>query len=97
VSNVPFSGGWPLKVRDFAKTILNDLIGDATFRVYRYPEEDRDVADEPRFSLVVLGLHQGAAEAELPLATEQFVTGVLKQHGKGFRKHANMLIFLAPD
>ena len=97
MSNVPFSGGRPLKVRDFAKTILNDLIGDATFRVYRYPEEDRDVADEPRFSLVVLGLHQGAAEAELPLATEQFVTGVLKQHGKGFRKHANMLIFLAPD
>jgi len=28
----------PDKVRDFAKTILNDLIGDATFRVYRYPE-----------------------------------------------------------
>lgn len=25
------------------------------------------------------------------------MTGVLKQHGKGFRKHANMLIFLAPD
>jgi predicted AAA+ superfamily ATPase len=87
----------PEKVRDFAKTILNDLIGDATFRVYRYPEEDRDVADEPRLSLVVLDLHQGAAEDELPPATEQFVTGVLKQHGKGFRKHANMLIFLAPD
>jgi hypothetical protein len=87
----------PDKVRDFAKTILNDLIGDATFRVYRYPEEDRDVADEPRLSLVVLDLHQGAAEDELPTATEQFVTGVLKQHGKGFRKHANMLIFLAPD
>ena len=46
---------------------------------------------------MVLDLHQGAAEDELPLATEQFVTGVLKQHGRGFRKHANMLIFLAPD
>jgi hypothetical protein len=76
---------------------LNDLIGDATFRVYRYPTEDRDVADEPRLSLVVLDLHQGAAEDELPPETEMFVTGVLKQHGKGFRKHANMLIFLAPD
>ncbi len=27
----------PEKVRDFAKTTLNDLIGDAVFRVYRYP------------------------------------------------------------
>ena len=25
------------------------------------------------------------------------MTSILKQHGKGFRKHANMLIFLAPD
>jgi hypothetical protein len=87
----------PDKVRDFAKTMLNDLIGDATFRVYRYPEEDRDVADEPRLSLVVLDLHQGATEAGLPPDTERFVTGMLKQHGRGFRKHANMLIFLAPD
>ena len=87
----------PDKVRDFAKTTLNDLIGDATFRVYRYPEEDRDVADEARLSLVVLDLHQVASEDEMPKATEDFVTGILKQHGKGFRKHANMLVFLAPD
>jgi hypothetical protein len=87
----------PDRVRDFARTMLNDLIGDATFRVYRYPAEDRDIDDERRLGLVVLDLHQGAAEDELPPATEQFVTGVLKQHGKGFRQHANMLIFLAPD
>ena len=87
----------PDKVRDFAKSTLNDLIGDATFRVYRYPEEDRDVADEARLSLVILDLHQVASEDEMPKATEDFVTGILKQHGKGFRKHANTLIFLAPD
>ena len=87
----------PDKVRDFAKAILNDLIGDATFRVYRYPEEDRDVADEARLSLIVLDLHQVASEDEMPKATEDFVAGILKQHGKGFRKHANTLIFLAPD
>jgi len=87
----------PEKVRDFAKTTLNDLIGDATFRVYRYPEEDRDVADEARLSLIVLDLHQVASEDEMPKATEDFVTGILKQHGKGFRKHANTLVFLAPD
>ena len=33
----------PDKVRDFAKATLNDLIGDATFRVYRYPEAGDDM------------------------------------------------------
>ena len=87
----------PDKVRGFARATLNDLIGDAAFRVYRYPEEDRDVADEPRLILVVLDLHQVCSEDEIPKQTDEFVTGILKQHGKGFRKHANMLIFLAPD
>ena len=87
----------PEKVRDFAKSTLNDLIGDAAFRVYRYPAEDRDVADEPRLSLVVLDLHQTASEDGLPKDTEEFVGRILKQHGKGFRKHANVLMFLAPD
>jgi predicted AAA+ superfamily ATPase len=87
----------PDKVREFAKATLNDLIGDAVFRVYRYPHEDRDVADEPRLSLVVLDLDQTASEEEMPNETEEFVSRILKQHGKGFRKHANTLIFLAPD
>ena len=89
----------PEKVRDFAKTTLNDLIGDATFRVFRYPEagDDKFVDDEPRLSLVVLDLNQPATEDELPKETEELVTRILKQHGKGFRKHANMLVFLAPD
>ncbi len=87
----------PDKVRDFAKATLSDLIGDAAFRVYRYPEEDRDVADESRLSLVVLDLDQTASEDEIPAATAEFVGRIVKQHGKGFRKHANVLIFLAPD
>jgi hypothetical protein len=87
----------PEKVRDFAKTTLNNLIGEAVFRVYRYPAEDRDVADEPRLSLVVLDLDQPATEEGLPPETEAFVSRILKQHGKSFRKHANTLIFLAPD
>jgi hypothetical protein len=87
----------PDKLRDFAKQTLNDMIGDAVFRVYRFPDEDRDVADEPRLSLVVLDLDQRATEEGPTPETEKFVTQILKQHGKGFRKHANMLIFLAPD
>ena len=87
----------PEKVREFAKTTLSDLIGDAAFRVYRFPEEDRDVADEARLSLVVLDFDQTVAEDEIPGQTADFVGRILKQHGKGFRKHANVLIFLAPD
>jgi hypothetical protein len=87
----------PDKIKDFAKKTLNDLIGDATFKVYRYPEEDRDVDDEPRLSLVVLDLHQVVAEDSIPEQTEQFVTNILKQYKKGFRKNSNVLVFLAPD
>lgn len=89
----------PEKVRDFAKATLNDLIGDATFRVFRYPEvgDDKAVDDEPRLGLVVLDLDQCANEDDLPEDTKKLVTNILKQHGKGFRKHANMLVFLAPD
>jgi predicted AAA+ superfamily ATPase len=85
------------KVKDFIRANLNDMIGEAAFKVYRYPESDRDVADEPRPSLVVLDLNQPATEDGLPLATEEFVSRILKNHGKGFRKHSNALIFLAPD
>jgi hypothetical protein len=85
------------KVRDFIRSTLNDMIGEAAFKVYRYPESDRDVADEPRPSLVVLDLSQPATEDGLPPATEEFVGRILKQHGKGFRKHSNALVFLAPD
>ena len=87
----------PDKVREFARNTLNDLIGDATFRVYRYPEEDRDVGDDARLSLVVLDLHQCASEDGLPNETEQFITDILKNKGKEFRKHSNVLVFLAPD
>ncbi|OHB68618.1 MAG: hypothetical protein A2V70_15485 [Planctomycetes bacterium RBG_13_63_9] len=89
----------PGKVRDFAKTTLNDMIGDAAFRVYRCPEpgDDSFVGDEPRLSLVVLDLPHGVIEDSMTPETGQFVGQILKQHGKGFRKHANMLVFLAPD
>ncbi|MBI2825945.1 MAG: ATP-binding protein [Planctomycetia bacterium] len=89
----------PGRVMDFVKTTLNDMIGDAVFRVYRYPQpgDDSFVGDEPRLSLVVLDLGYGATEEALAKETEDLVGRILKQHGKGFRKYANMLIFLAPD
>jgi hypothetical protein len=84
-------------VRDYAKRKLNDMVGEAHFRVFRYPHESRDVADDPKISLVVLDLNQTAAEGALPKDTEKFVNDVVKQHGQSFRKHANTLIFIAPD
>jgi predicted AAA+ superfamily ATPase len=85
------------RVRQFAKAKLNDMIGEVHFRVFRYPHESRDVADDARLSLVVLDLHQTAAETGLPKDTEKFVSDIVKQHGQSFRKHANALIFIAPD
>ena len=85
------------RVRDYARRKLNDMVGEAHFRVFRYPHESRDVADDPKISLVVLDLHQTAAEGKLPKETEKFVNDIVKQHGQSFRKHANTLIFIAPD
>jgi len=85
------------RVHDYAKGKLNDMIGEAHFRVFRYPHESRDVADDPRLSLVVLDLHQTAAETGLPKETEKFIGDLVKQHGQSFRKHANTLILIAPD
>ena len=62
-----------------------------------YPQEDRDVADQPQLSLVVLDLHHVVGEDEIPAETAAFVGQIVKHHGQGFRKHANALIFLAPD
>src|SRR5690606_16775832 len=87
----------PDKVRDFSKGVLNNMIGDQAVRVFRYPHEDRDVADQPTLGLVVLDLHQVVAEDEIPDDTAKFLGRIIKHHGHGYRKHANALIFLAPD
>jgi len=87
----------PEKIESFAKSFLNDMIGDQALRVVRYPKEDRDVADIPQLSLVVLDLDMVIDEDEIPDATKDFIEKIIKKHGQGFRKHANSLIFLAPD
>jgi len=85
------------KVRDYARNCLNDLVGEAAFRVFRYPKESRDIADDSRVSLVVLDFDQVVAEGGIPKKTDKFISDLLKQHGSSFRKHANMLVFLCPD
>jgi len=45
----------------------------------------------------VLDLHQVVTEDHIPDDTAAFISRIVKQHGQGFRKHANTLIFLAPD
>jgi len=87
----------PEKVGSFARSFLNDMIGDQALRVFRYPKEDRDVADIPQLSLAVLDLDMVVGEDEIPDTTKKFIENIVKKHGKGFRKYANSLIFLAPD
>ena len=81
------------------RTTLNDLIGDATFRVYPLSPtrgrqfRGRRTAAEPGGARPAPGCHRGR-----PAPGNRGVRHrILKQHGKGFRKHANMLVFLAPD
>jgi len=87
----------PDKVREFARATLNDMIGQAHFRPCRYPKETRDVPDDPRLTLVVLDLPQAAREGSLPAETEKFIGDIVKHHAQSFRKHANTLVFVAPD
>lgn len=87
----------PEKVENFARSYLNDMIGEQALRVFRYPKEDRDVADIPQLSLVVLDLDMVVDEDDIPSSTKIFIEQIVKKHGHGFRKHANSLIFLAPD
>jgi len=76
---------------------LEEIVGLRTFRrVYPWPREDRDVADVPELSLVVLDLdHPMGSEDEE--ATRRFIAQILDNHGTTFRRYRNALVFLAPD
>lgn len=88
----------PERIKGHVRNVLNDMIGDQAMRVFRYPKEDRDVADIPQLSLVVLDLDVTIEEEkDIPKATREFIARIVKHHGHGFRKHANSLVFLAPD
>jgi hypothetical protein len=88
----------PDKIKDHIHNVLNDMIGDQAMRVFRYPKEDRDVADITQLSLVVLDLDMTIEdEKEIPNSTKDFMARIVKYHGQSFRKHANSLVFLAPD
>jgi len=76
---------------------LEEIIGLRTFRrVYIWPREDRDVADVPELSLVVLDLDHpmGSEDEEV---TRRFITQVLDNHGTTFRQYRNALVFLTSD
>ena len=85
------------EIRQRVRKTLEEIIGLRTFRrVYIWPQENRDVADIPELSLVVLDLdHPFGGEDEE--ATRRFIAQILDHHGTTFRKYRNTLIFLAPD
>lgn len=83
-------------ITEFAHEKLWNLIGDKFPKKYRFPEEDRDVADSPTLSLVVLGLERTKGK-ETWKDSEKFIQDLLNTHGTLHRKFKNSLVFLMPD
>jgi len=84
-------------IREEIRKTLGDFVGLRAFRrVYIWPGEDRDVADTPDLSLVVLDLDypMGLEDEEEAL---RFISRVLDNHGTTYRKYRNTLAFLAAD
>lgn len=85
------------EIRQEVRRTLEEIVGLRTFRrVYVWPTEDRDVADTPELSLVVLDLNHPLGQEDED-ETRRFISRILDNHGTTFRKYRNTLAFLAPD
>jgi len=81
---------------EFAERKLWEMIGEKFHKKYRFPEEDRDIADAPVLSLVVLGL-QFTKGKQTWKETEKFIQKLLNNYGTKHRKFKNVLVFLVAD
>lgn len=84
------------EILEIARNKLEDVVGLSRFKVYMWPEEDRDIADIAELSLAVLGLNYVKSGEEWE-STKQFLNKLLENHGGTFRKYKNALIFLVAD
>lgn len=84
------------EVSGIVRNKLEDTVGLSRFKVYLWPEEDRDIADVPELSLAVLGLNHVKSDEEWE-AAEKFIKKIVENHGGTFRKYKNALIFLVGD
>jgi hypothetical protein len=66
-------------VREFAQTKLWNLVGDKFPKKYRFPEDDKDIADASVLSLVVLGLDHTKGK-QTWAETEKFVAKLLNEN-----------------
>jgi len=84
-------------IREEVQRTLGEIIGHRAFRrTYIWPEGDRDVADMPELSLVVLDLDHPMGQ-ENEDETRRFISRILDNHGTTYRKYRNTLAFLSPD
>lgn len=84
------------EVTDLIHQKLRDMIGDKFIKKYIYPQENRDIADVPILSLVVLDSEKtkGKDSGE---KTKKFITDVINTSGSKHRVYRNVLVFLIAD
>lgn len=79
------------EIEERIRGTLSDLAGRQEFkRVYLWPQEDRDIADDRDLGLVILD--PGHLADSRP--AEAFVQDLLKRRGESFRVYRNTLVFL---
>ncbi len=81
---------------ELAQQKLWDMIGDKFPKKYKHPQENRDVADIPTLSLIVLDLAKTKGK-ETWKKTKEFILDILNNNGSKHRTFRNVLVFLVPD
>ncbi|RMF93028.1 MAG: ATP-binding protein [Candidatus Schekmanbacteria bacterium] len=81
---------------ELAQQKLWDMIGEKFPKKYKHPQENRDVADIPTLSLIVLDLAKTKGK-ETWKKTKEFILDILNNNGSKHRTFRNVLVFLVPD
>jgi len=83
-------------VFEFAHSKLWEMMGEKFPKKYRFPQEDKDIADAPVLSLIVLGLENTKGKQTWP-ETERHIQKLFGNYGTKHRKFKNVLVFLLAD
>ena len=84
------------EVTDIIHQKLREMIGDKFTKKYIYPQENRDIADVPVLSLIVLDSEKSKGKDSWE-KTKRFITEVINTSGSKHRVYRNVLVFLIAD
>lgn len=81
---------------ELAHQKLWNMVGDKFPKKYKHPQENRDVADVPVLSLIVLDMDKTKGKESWDI-TRKFIVDILNNSGSKHRTYRNVLIFMVPD